>query len=652
MKNILLISPYVASDVRAFWITGGDGEDIDKPGVMVPLGLATVAALTPDQHTVDIWDECIHGMIDEQTTFEREYDLIGITGYLPHIPRVKQIIRALRDSGIPIAVGGPGVSAAPHLLTDTCDHLFVGEVEKTWPEFMEDWSRGTARQIYRQIDKPDISTSPIPKWDALRDDLTKYANGCVQTTRGCPFDCEFCDVIYLYGRRQRHKPVENVMEEIRLQQALGMETIFLCDDEFIGNPNYAREVLKALIPLNRSFPKPLRFRTQITMNISKYEDILEMMADANFDMLIIGIETPNKASLKETGKLQNIRKDLVGDVHKVFEYGIGIRPGIIVGFDNDGPDIFDIQEEFISAACLSLVTLNMLKAPVGTRLWTRLRQDGRMLDWTKMAAQNTNPNRTTNIVPGGMSRVDLMRGFRDLQLRLHSWEKFGERLKGMISLVKRKPNVVEDPMPVEELRMLGERLRVGPEGSRVIAEIFDHVERSAPFLWRRIRSFIGTEAVYIDALPEVLRGIDEQIRREETGEVVVELDDGKLGIPKAFRENYHKKIFPAVYGRAYQVLDDESKLPEVLLDVLVDFIVRWGDELREVEEYHLRMLEQISDRSCARANGVAPETFLPEISDDAVIAKPPRYFEDEILKGVGQELFIIAKGGNKGKISA
>jgi radical SAM superfamily enzyme YgiQ (UPF0313 family) len=179
------------------------------------------------------------------------------------------------------------------------------------------------------------------------EDFPLYANGCVQTTRGCPFDCEFCDVIYIYGRKPRHKPIDKVLDEIRVLQGYGMKTVFLCDDEFIGDPKYARELVERLIELNNSFPSPLSFRTQITMNVSKDAVLLEMMADANFDMFIIGIETPNQESLRETGKFQNIREDLVADIHKIFSAGIGIRPGMIVGFDHDGPDIFEMQYRFI-----------------------------------------------------------------------------------------------------------------------------------------------------------------------------------------------------------------------------------------------------------------------------------------------------------------
>jgi len=648
VKKILLVSPYVPSDVRAFWVTGGEGPAIDLPGIMVPLGLATLVALTPEYYRVEIWDECIRGQINDDTPFEQDYDLVGITGYLPHIPRVKAIAKSFRKRAIPVAVGGPGVSAAPHLLSkEDCDIMFIGEAEKTWPRFLEDWEKDSYHPTYWQIEKIDISDSPAPRWDSIVADSHLYANGCVQTTRGCPFDCEFCDVIFLYGRRPRHKPIGNVLREIKTLQELGMRTIFICDDEFMGDTRYTKKFLRQLIPLNNSFPQPISFRTQVTLNISKDEEVLRLMADANFDMLIIGIETPNQESLRETGKLQNIREDLVGDIHKIFSFGMGIRPGMIVGFDQDGPDIFDIQFKFIHQAYLPLVTLNMLKAPIGTRLWARLRQDGRMLNWSKMAAKNTNPNRTTNIIPKRMTRVELMKGFRDLQIRLHTWESFKRRMLGMISLVKRKPKVQEDPMPVENLTVLGWRLGLEPDGCRAIEEIMLHTAKVAPFMWKRVRSFIGTHVTYVKALPRVIQALDEQIRGEESGQIKIELDRDDLFVPQSFRDKYEKVIFPNVYRRTYLNLVDKTKIPDALKGIFVDFLIRWGKDLAEFGDYHMELLYELADSSCASANGKAREFFVAKTSADQSMQKPSRQLKEDVLKSVGQHLIMIAQGGRE-----
>ncbi len=371
--------------------------------------------------------------------------------------------------------------------------------------------------------------------------------------------------------------------------------------------------------------------------------MLELLADANFDLLAVGIETPNQESLKETGKFQNIRKDLLADVHKILSYGIGVRAGIIVGFDHDGPDIFDIQYKFIQDACLPLASISMLKAPIGTRLWTRLSKEGRMLNWSKLTERTTKHNRMTNIIPNRLTRADLMRGMCDLQQRVHSWENFAERVKKMVLLVKRRPNVQDDPMPLSELLALGSRLEVDPEGCRVIEDIFLHVAKVAPFMWRKVRSYIGSLAIYGRSLPGVLKALEEQIAMEESGEVQIELEERDLDIPQVFRDKF-KVIFPKVYRCAHLNLDDKSKLDEVLMDIFVDFVVHWGKNLEEFDDYHLELLYELTNRACARANGQAPELFVPRVSEDMLAEKPPRFFDQEVLKSVGQELIMIAYG--------
>ena len=242
IENILLVSP--DSDNESLWLTGEE----ERPGQvcnnMLPLGLATVAALTPPQIHVDIWDELVHGRIERNTRLARHYDLVGITGYKVHMPRCREIAAVFRQRGVPAAIGGPGVSGTPDAYRGDFDLLFVGEAEQIWPAFLADYARDGHRPEYHQIVKPELTDSPLPRWDSLRGDLSKYAMGCVQTTRGCPFDCEFCDVISLFGRRARHKPIDRVLEEIRVLAGLGVSSIFFSDDEFIGDPRYAKALLR------------------------------------------------------------------------------------------------------------------------------------------------------------------------------------------------------------------------------------------------------------------------------------------------------------------------------------------------------------------------------------------------------------------------
>lgn len=636
--KILLVSP--DSDNEALWVSGEeeDGYCEEVLNNFPPLGLATVAALTPpDDYEVDIWDELVHGRIDENTAFRHDYDLVGVTGYKAHLPRCREISSLFRRRGVQVVIGGPGVSASPDEYRDAFDTLFIGEAEKTWPQFLEDWKGRCARGEYRQIDKLDLTFSPPPRWDSLAGDLDKYAMGGVQTTRGCPFDCEFCDVIYLFGRRARHKPVATVIEEIVTLERLGVRSVFFCDDEFIGDRAYAKELLRAMIPINNSFLRPLSYSTQLTMNLSKDDELLALMADANFNLVFIGIETPNKESLRETHKFQNVRDDLAADVHRILSYGISIRSGIIVGFDHDGPDIFDIQYEFIQRACLPSLAINMLKAPLGTRLWTRLRQEGRVVSVAAFQGKG-HPRTYTNILPAKLSRVELLRGYRDLLERVNRWDAFRERIVGLVSLVRRRPNVAEPPMSAEEALRITAKLAVSEEGRRAIEAIVRHTEAVAPFMIRRVKILIVQHVKYLGTLSELLPQCDRQLEVEMQAGLQLKVDNRAIPVSPAFRVAF-PAIFPDVYRRVYLNLKNRDLVPEALTDVFVDFLVRWAESFEKLEEHHLTFLREICDRTCARLNGEAPEAFVPvEDSDESVPEIQRRRLGDDVLKAVEQTL--------------
>ncbi len=635
-RSILLVSP--ESDNEALWVSGDESTFSQVLNNVPPLGLATIAGLTPADIEVDIWDENVHGRIDRTTTFRRAYDLVGVTGYKVHLPRGREVARIFRERGTPVAAGGPGVSGSPNEYRGEFDYLFIGEAEFTWPEFLRDWQAGSPRPEYRQIDKPDLADSPLPRWDSIAGDFGRYAMGMVQTTRGCPFDCEFCDVIYLFGRRARHKPIANVLEEVKALQRLGMTTIFFADDEFIGDPKYTKALLRELIQLNNSFPRPLSYSTQLTMNLSKDTEMLELVADANVNLLFVGIETPNRESLREAHKYQNMRADLVADVHKILSYGLAVRAGIIVGFDHDQADIFDMQFDFIQKACIPSLGINMLKAPLGTRLWTRLRQEGRVISLANIP--NKGHSRTyTNIMPKHLGRLELLLGYRDLLARTHTWDAYSERIRGFVSAVRRAPQVRETPVTLEEARGLGVRLGVDAGGTRAIDEIFEHTARVAPFMMGRVKELVVQHVKYLGTLAELWPQIDRQIAVESRTDLTFTLDNRAIVIADAFRGAAYESVFPEVYRRVYLNLEDKSRLPEALTEVFVDFLVRWGEGFEGIEAYHRTFLNEISDRTCARLNGVPPEQFVPGDSPDLPVPDyRRRRLSDDILKAVEQEM--------------
>lgn len=640
-KNILLISPI--SDNEALWITGDEGLEVKNN--ILPLGLATIAGLTPDKFNVTIWDELVHGLIDDNTVFTKNYDLVGITGYKSHLPRCRQLAKIFRKRSILVSIGGPGVSGKPEDYCNDFDILFIGEAERTWPQFLREWQDNHYKSEYRQIEKIDLSVSPRPNWESIALDIPKYSMGSVQTTRGCPFDCEFCDVIYLFGRRPRHKPIENVLEEVKVLELLGVRSIFFSDDEFLGDRQYAKDLLKALVTLNRSFSQQLTFSTQLTMNVSRDEEILELLAEANFYLLFIGIETPNQESLKEANKLQNIRGDLVVEIHKILSYGLAVRAGIIVGFDHDTTDIFDMQYEFIQKAFLPSVGINMLKAPSGTRLWTRLRQEGRVVSIPALVKGKLgHPRSYTNIIPKLMTRLELMQGYRKLLTEVYSWESFIKRIMGFVGIIRRKPQVFYSCENRKEENIPYAELKINHEERESLEKVIKYTAQNTPYLTKRVKALIVQHAKYRESISLLLPQIDRQVKLESLGELTFERDLRPIPVTSEFKKAY-KIIFPDLYRRIYSNVRDKNEVPAALVEIMIDFLVRYGTDFQQLQDYHRLFLNEICDRTCAKFNGQVPEDFVSIIDNDTTMPSTKHFrLDDDILKSTEQILIKLASG--------
>jgi radical SAM family protein/uncharacterized protein DUF4070 len=349
----------------------------------------------------------------------------------------------------------------------------------------------------------------------------------VQTTRGCPFDCEFCDVIYIYGRQPRHKSIPQVREEVIALEQLGVERIFLCDDNFYGNPPYAKALLKELIPVNNSLRRPVYFGTQITLNVAGDDEMLELLADANFGGLFIGVETSNIESLIETNKPQNYRLDITASLQKIQSYGLPIQAGMVVGFDHDDTSIFQRQVEFLQEACIPNPVLNILYAPIGTKLWVRFHKEGRIVDLaSRRYASETEAHKhvadtfclaRTNIVPKLMTWADLLSGYRELVKQVRDWRNFEARVKGMVSCMDRPPRVKRRPSWKPILGFLKFALfSMDKEARRVTFRLLRHTFRQAPFMMHRVASLILYQYAEARRLPFQLQSLDEEIRLEGT----------------------------------------------------------------------------------------------------------------------------------------
>jgi radical SAM superfamily enzyme YgiQ (UPF0313 family) len=417
--RIYLVNPSMqANHIHTTFYSQTEAADITgKPGFIPNLACPTLAALTPEDIEVEICDETV-----EPVDFDKPCDLVGITGYVTQAQRIFELARAFRARGRLVAIGGPFASLSPERCRPHADILFTGEAERTWPAFLEDFRRGTHRDAYREAENVDITRLPKPRMDLLRNDL--YAHGVMQASRGCPFECEFCDVIVYLGRRIRYKTVEQILREAEALYDIGYRGIFISDDNFTANRKKATEILSALCDWNRSKqPRPVIFGTQLSIDIARNPEILELCAEAGLRIAFVGIETPNKSALAEVKKRQNLASDLTGDIREMLRHGILVQAGVIVGFDHDTTDVFQEQFEFLQEAGVPICGTGMLNAPEGTPLEHRLRREGRLV------AARDDFYVETNIIPKQMSRDELSHGHRWLLNRLYHAPHFLDRVR-------------------------------------------------------------------------------------------------------------------------------------------------------------------------------------------------------------------------------
>jgi radical SAM superfamily enzyme YgiQ (UPF0313 family) len=422
--------------------------------VFPPLGLITLAALTPPHYDVTVCDESAGEAIDLDT----DASIVGVTGYLFQRQRVFGVADRFRRPGRTVVLGGPMATLVPEDCRPHCDVLFEGEAEYTWPQFLREHDAGRHADCYRQPEKIHLPDTPAPRLDVLK---RAYAQGIVQCTRGCPFTCEFCDIIVMYGRKMRFKPIRRVLAEVAAWQTRGVGKVFFADDNFIGNRAYAKELLRALARWNARQRAPLGFYTQASIDMVRDEELLGLLRDANFFAVFLGIETPRKASLAEAQKNQNARLDLVAAVHKIQSYNLFVTAGMIAGFDHDDPGIFEEQYQFLQQAQIPIVLLNALEAVPRTPLYNRLRAEGRLLEGQAPADEAVRYRSgvgRTNFRPRHMTVRQLEEGLERLYRRLYAPEAFAARLRGNLSRFRRvtfRPERLRRSYPAVFARLAG-----------------------------------------------------------------------------------------------------------------------------------------------------------------------------------------------------
>jgi radical SAM superfamily enzyme YgiQ (UPF0313 family) len=344
-----------------------------KRCVFPPLGLLTVSALLPQS-----WERRLVDLnVQRLSTSDIDWaDMVFATAMLVQKESLREVVKIAKARGKRVVLGGPYVTSTVEELPDA-DHLFRGEAEETLPQFVADFARGEAKRIYQASERPQLSVTPIA--DFRLANLKRYSAMSVQYSRGCPFTCEFCDIIEIYGRIPRTKSNQQMLAELDALKNLGWRgTVFIVDDNFIGNKKNVRRLLPDIARWQKTNGYPFELITESSLNLADDEPLLESMRDAGFHRVFLGIETPVEESLHEAQKSQN-RGNLLDSVKTIQRHGIEVMAGFIVGFDNDPEDIFERQIDFIRRSAIPMAMVGLLNALPDTQLWKRLDREGRLL---------------------------------------------------------------------------------------------------------------------------------------------------------------------------------------------------------------------------------------------------------------------------------
>jgi radical SAM superfamily enzyme YgiQ (UPF0313 family) len=385
-----------------------------------PLGLATAVALTPKDWEIEIYDEEI-----EPINYDTDADLIALTAFNVQAQRAYEIAAEFKKRGKHVALGGPYASLCPDNVRPYVDTVISGECEYTWPEFLNDFKNGRHKDFYLQEEKVNMADSPVPAFEKLN--ASAYQAFYVQTTRGCPFDCEFCDIIITDGRVPRTKSIEQVLTEVNILRELGVKYVTFSDANYIANTKFAKELTYELINFCKHYNYPIAFACEATLNLAKKDELLSLMQAANFETIFVGIESPRTSSLLETNKRQNTHGSILDDVHKILSYNMAVIAGMIVGFDNDDTDIFQEQFDFLMEAGIPFTTSGVLVAIEKTPLYYRMIREGRLLQFN-YENQKAHGAADLNFIPKLMTKEEMIRGYNWLIRALYSYDNYSKRL--------------------------------------------------------------------------------------------------------------------------------------------------------------------------------------------------------------------------------
>lgn len=429
--KILLVYPEYP---ETFWSFKYALKFISKKASLPPLGLLTVAALLPKEWEKKLVDMTVTVLSDRDIKWA---DYVFVSAMSIQKESVKKIIAQCKRLRTKMVAGGPFFTSGYEDFGDDVDHFILNEAEITLPLFLEDLERGHPKHIYTSDQWADIKKTPIPLWELA--DINKYVNMCIQYSRGCPFNCDFCDVTFLFGHKMRLKTKDQILTELDSLYSRGWRGgVFIVDDNFIGNKRELKiEVLPAMIHWMEERKYPFNFTTQASINLSDDEELMRLMVQAGFASVFVGIETPNEESLAECNKLQNKNRDLIACVKKIQKFGLVVNGGFIMGFDNDTPAIFEKIVDFIQKSGIVSAMVGLLNAPQGTKLYQRLVKENRLLK----EATGDNTDLSINFIPK-MNYKTLIVGYKRVLNTIYSPKCYYERLltllKNMRPLKKKR----------------------------------------------------------------------------------------------------------------------------------------------------------------------------------------------------------------------
>jgi len=426
--RILMVYPEFPD---TFWSFRHALRFIHKRASFPPLGLLTIATMLPDS-----WEQRLVDLnVTSLSRCDLEWaDLVFISAMVLQRDATQEVIRRCKQVGVKIVAGGP-LFLGEHDNFPEVDHFVLGEGEVTLPRFLADLAKGEPQRIYDCDRFPDMSESPTPMWKLA--DLRHYSSMCIQYSRGCPFDCEFCNITSMFGRRPRVKNVEQITTELDSLYAAGWRgNVFFVDDNFIGNKRKLKEeVLPALIEWRKG-KRGFGFHTEVSINLADDAELTDLMVRAGFEKVFVGIETPDEDSLAECSKFQNKGRDLVASVKILQRAGLEVQGGFIVGFDCDKPSIFERQIDFIQRSGIVTAMVGLLQAPYGTKLYERVKKEGRLLN--EQSGNNTDDS--MNFAPR-MDPEMLHQGYHHIVRTIYSPKEYYERVRTFLKEYKKSEHV-------------------------------------------------------------------------------------------------------------------------------------------------------------------------------------------------------------------